>query len=143
MRIPELTNRFEESLTKGLRIFYQVLSGLLALWGLVGAIRPGLLPINVSPLMMTTVALISIVGFGLGPTSRISDIRFKGIISIFCFGEETYLLTQTGPHLILASAAGAWCAFCFVATMATFIDLEKLRQWGARYTSNRRTSQQD
>lgn len=141
MPIPDLTNRFEESLTKGLKIFFHALSGLLVLWGLVGAIRPGLLPRSVSPLMMTTVALISIVGVGLGSTRTTSDIRFRGIISVFCFGEEAYLLIQTGPHLILATAAGAWCALCVVAIMATFIDLEKLRQRGDRHASNQQTSQ--
>jgi hypothetical protein len=110
---------------KDLRTYQRLLAALLCLWGLIGAVRLRLLPDNVSAIMMTTLALITVLM--LGP-AKDSELRPDAIALTGCFGAETYLLIRT-MHPLLAAVSGYFCLISFLGILATFVELGKLRKW--------------
>jgi hypothetical protein len=88
--------------------------------------------------MMTTIALVTILL--VRPQESGSGRRFQGIVLAGCFGSEAYLLIRTGTHPILAALSGFYSAWFIAATLATFVDLEILRNFANRNRAGQRES---
>jgi hypothetical protein len=113
---------------------YRLVSGLVCLWGVSGEAWPRLLPSNFSPMMMTTIALISILLLHGG--ERMVERRFHSFVMALCFAAETYLLIRTGQHPVLAASSGLLSLFFLMAALAMFIDLAKMREWATRHRAS-------
>jgi len=131
MANPESTIRpAGRSRLRDLDMCYRIVSGLVCLWGLSGEARPRLLPSNFSPMMMTTIALISILILSRG--ENMVERRLHSFVMALCFAAETYWLTRTGQHPLLATLSGPFSLFFLMATLAMFIDITKFREWATR-----------